>query len=257
MSDDLHVRVQGEVSAPTLIYLPGLHGDWTLLGGFRKALDGRLRLVEITYPRTREWSLEKYAAGVEKALVEKGINDGWLLGESFGSQVVWALIVRRRFHVQGVILAGGFVKHPARWAARVAEHIFGGMPLSLLTWIMFTYARTARFRYRRSPDTLAGIGEFIARRTELDRQAATHRLRLVAQNDPSSIVRRVDVPVYGLAGCVDPIVPWFCVRGWLRRNCPALRDYRIVWRADHNVLGTGPMESAEHVLRWINQSRPA
>lgn len=253
MPEKLQVRIHGNPALPTLIYLPGLHGDWTLLGGFRKALAGRVRLVEITYPRTVDWSLADYAAGVEDGLRAQGIRRGWLLGESFGSQVVWAIIARRQFQAQGVILAGGFVRHPLRWAARLARRIAGALPLSLLTRIVFAYARIARFRYRRSPETLAGIDEFIARRTELDRQAATHRLQLVAGNDPSAVVRQLQLPLYGLAGWVDPIVPWFRVRPWLRRNCRALREFRIVWPADHNVLSTAPMVSAEQVWRWMAQ----
>ena len=32
---------------------------------FRRALGGRVRFVEMTYPRTLEWSLDDYAAGIE------------------------------------------------------------------------------------------------------------------------------------------------------------------------------------------------
>src|ERR1035438_3914147 len=86
MEEKLQLRVHGDDSLPTLIYLPGLHGDWTLVGGFLQALDGRVRFVEITYPRTLVWSLEDYAAAIETALAQNGIASGWLLGESFGSQ---------------------------------------------------------------------------------------------------------------------------------------------------------------------------
>jgi pimeloyl-ACP methyl ester carboxylesterase len=253
VSETLQLRIHGAATLPTLIYLPGLHGDWTLVGGFRKALAGRVRFVEITYPRTLEWSLDDYAAGVEAKLREAGIVRGWLLGESFGSQVVWAVVARKTFQAEGVILAGGFARHPMRWAVRLAERLTGGISLWLLTRIMFAYATVARFRYRRSPETLANIQEFVARRTEPDRQAAQHRLHLLALNDPRLIARQLDVPLFALSGFIDPIVPWFFVRPWLRRRCPALREYRILRRADHNVLGTAPEAAAEQVLRWIQE----
>ena len=245
------MRVHGEGSLPTLIYLPGLHGDWTLVGSFRKALGQRVRFVEVTYPRTLTWGLEDYAAAVEGALAERGIGGGWLLGESFSSQIVWPIVARRKVAVEGVILAGGFVRHPVRWGVRLAERICGGISLTLLTRILFGYAKVARFRYRQAPETLAGIDEFIARRTELDRQAAKHRLRLIAGSDPGPVARQLPVPLYALSGLVDPIVPWLWVRGWLRRHCPALREYKIIYRADHNVLGTAPAEAADLVVRWI------
>jgi pimeloyl-ACP methyl ester carboxylesterase len=254
MSEEIQLRIYPENvpgGAPTLIYLPGLHGDWTLVGGFRKALGGRARFVEFTYPRTLTWSLDDYAAGVEAALLEKGITRGWFLAESFGSQVAWTVVARGKFQIQGIILAGGFVRHPMRWAVRMAELLCGGISLTLLTRIILGYAKVARFRYRHAPETLANIHEFIARRTELDRQAAKHRLCLVAQSDPRPIARQVAAPVYALTGVLDPVVPWPFVRRWLRRHCPALREYRIIWRADHNVLGTAPEAAAEQVFQWM------
>jgi len=254
MSEELQIRVYREASQPTLIYLPGLHGDWTLIGGFRQALAGRVRFVEVTYPRTLTWSLDDYAAAVESALAAHGINRGWLLGESFGSQVVWAMVGRKRFGLDGVILAGGFVKHPAQLGMRLAQWTAGHIPMAVVTRILFSYARIARFRYRRSPEVLSGIDEFIARRTQLDRQAATHRLGLVGQSEFSLVARQIEAPVYALTGLVDPVVPWPWVRHWLKRNCPRLREYRIIHRADHNVLGTAPEAAAEQVVKWITQS---
>jgi len=52
-------------------------------------------------------------------------------------------------------------------------------------------------------------------------------------------------------------VPWFRVRRWLRRNCPGLREYRIIWSADHNVLSTAPKLAADQVVRWIREASEA
>ena len=257
MSEELQLRIHGDNSQPTLVYLPGLHGDWTLVGGFKRALGNRVRFVEITYPRTLTWSLDEYAGAVEKALEERGITRGWLLGESFSSQVVWPMVARGKFQVDGVILAGGFVRHPIRAGVRFAERQARGVSLSLLTRIMFGYAKVARFRYRHSPETMANIQEFIERRTELDRQAAVHRLRLIAQSDFCSIAQTTKKPVFAITGVLDPIVPWLFTRHWLRKNCPALREYKILWRADHNVLGTAPDSAAEQIVRWIDSRRNA
>ena len=78
MPETLQIRIHSPAASPTLIYLPGLHGDWTLVGGFRQALAGRVRFVEFTYPRTLTWSLDDYATGIEQALAENGISSGWL-----------------------------------------------------------------------------------------------------------------------------------------------------------------------------------
>ena len=53
-----------------------------------------MRFVEFTYPRTQTWSLAEYASAVDAALIRNGIQRGWLLGESYGSQVAWALLTQ-------------------------------------------------------------------------------------------------------------------------------------------------------------------
>ena len=114
MPEELQIRIHGEASLPTLVYLPGLHGDWTLVSSFRKAVFGRVRFIEFTYPRTLTWSLDDYATAVDSALLENGITSGWLLAESFSSQVAWPIAEKGRLETKGIILAGGFVRHPAR-----------------------------------------------------------------------------------------------------------------------------------------------
>ncbi|HWC59246.1 MAG TPA: hypothetical protein VHC44_06085, partial [Verrucomicrobiae bacterium] len=81
MAEQLQLRIHGEASLPTLIYLPGLHGDWTLIPSFKRALGNRARFVEVTYPRTLTWSLDDYAVNLEAALAEQGLTRGWILAE--------------------------------------------------------------------------------------------------------------------------------------------------------------------------------
>jgi len=40
------------------------------------------------------WSPDGKLFAIEAALAQKGITSGWLLGESFGSQPLWALAER-------------------------------------------------------------------------------------------------------------------------------------------------------------------
>ncbi len=255
MNESLDVRVSGSERYPTLIYLPGTHGDWTLVGSFRRALGDRVRFVEVSYPRTVTWTIEDHAAAIEAGLAERRIRKGWVLGESFGSQVVWALLKRGQFAMQGIVLAGGFVRHPVPGCVRLAERVVGGLPWRWVRRGLSGYARLGRLRYRHSPEVLNDLQAFLDRRSvELDRQAATHRLRLISETDWCEVARQTRVPVYVLSGLWDPIVPWFWVRGWLRRNCASLRDYRIIAGADHNVLGTAPVSAAKIVLGWIESS---
>ncbi len=255
--DGLVMRVHGARELPTLVYLPGLHGDWTLASSFRAAVAGQVRFVEFTYPRTLTWQVEDYAAAIEEALTAQGIRSGWLLAESFGSLVGWALVGRGRFQALGLVLAGGFVKHPWPWGARLMGSLGRATPMPLHHAIMMGYALYARFRHRQAPETRASIHEFVARRTLPDRQAMWARLELVAASDPRPIARRTRLPVFYLAGLLDPLVPWPWVRWWLRRNCPGYRGGKTCWRADHNALGTQPKLAAQVLLRWIQAASPA
>jgi pimeloyl-ACP methyl ester carboxylesterase len=283
MSESLQLRIYGPPTLPTLIYLPGLHGDGTLVGAFRSALAQRVRFVEITYPRTLTWSLLDYARAVEAALLEHGITRGWLFGESFSSQVAWAMagatlegnrdeiegiiparsarlgprepLARSRFQIQGLILAGGFVRHPAPWGVwglRVCNRL---LPLVCLRGCLALFGSYARVRFRHAPESLAGIGEFVQNRGEkLDRAALRHRLRLIAENDLQPIARRTTLPVYSLTGLIDGIVPWPWVSHWLKRNCPGYRATKVLWGGKHNFCLSAPAAAAEQVVEWIGPS---
>jgi pimeloyl-ACP methyl ester carboxylesterase len=257
--EHLQLRVHGDSSLPTLIHLPGLHGDWTLLGPFRTALNGRARFVESTYPRRFEWSLQDYAGAGEAGLLEHGITSGWILGESFSSLVAWQFLARQRapdraaaFHVSGLILVGGFVRHPWPWAVRFAHCTSRIVSLKLLRNLCRLYARAARRRCGDCPAAVAELDEFVERRAnEADRQVMTCRYTLIAQGDPRPIAQHTTLPVHQLTGAWDPIVPWWQIRPWLRRHCPGYRASRIIWSGDHNVLLSAPRKSADQIMEWI------
>jgi len=263
-SEKVQLRSHDDSRQPTLIHLPGLHGDWTLLGPFRSALTGRARLVECTYPRQPDWSLSDYARAIENALLEHGITSGWILGESFSSQVAWQLLARQParnetgqpgFKPDGLILVGGFIRHPWPWGVRAAHSASRVVPMKLLRFLCKLYGKSARRRFCRCPEIVAELDEFVERRAnETDRQVITRRYQLIAGNDLRPTARSVSLPVYHLSGAWDPIVPWWQVRPWLRRNCPGCRASRIIWSGGHNVLLSAPEKSAEQILEWINQN---
>ena len=302
--ETIQLRVHGDAALPTLIYLPGLHGDWTLVSSFRATVAGRVRFVEFTYPCRTDWTLEDYARGVVEQLAAHGITSGWMLAESFGSQVAWKILelvasgvspdveprrpARRNereqvcdaeelrgsdraagrqpstsgrmpdttgqehFQPLGLILAGGFVRHPVTLGVHGFHFAQRRIPWPCFQLLLKFYARYARLRHRQAPETLAAIDEFVRRRTRADNLAIASRYPLIARADFRDTARRTTLPVFALAGFFDPIVLWPFVHPWLRRNCPGFRARRIILNADHNVLATTPKISAEQVLRWMD-----
>jgi pimeloyl-ACP methyl ester carboxylesterase len=269
----ISMRIHGPAEAPTLVYLPGMHGDWTLVASFRERILPKVRFVELSYPRTTAWTLEDYADAIEAALAANGVGAGWLLAESWGSQPAWLLADRSRrrkeadsspetacsassrrrlrggFHVEGMILAGGFVRHPWPWAVGLTERYGSAASLGSLKRFLKLYPHYARFRLRHAPETLAEMPEFLWRRTEADRDAAVHRLRLMRENDLRPEARAFSGPVHSLTCGIDPVVPWPWVTSWLKKNCPGYRGRRIVWPADHNVLNS--RGAADAVMEWM------
>ena len=290
MSEELDIRIHGGSDLPTLIYLPGLHGDWTLISRFRAALAGRVRLVEVAYPQRVDWSLADLGRGIIEQLVARGITHGWLLGESFGSQVAWAIVDQTEpsmaergspdpqaprpiedaadretraparstspstndFAPEGIILVGGFVRHCSETAVRIARECSSRVPFGILRMIFGLYGRYVQFRYRGCPETVASIKEFVARRTEeSDRLAMTHRYDLIIQNDLRPVARRATLPVFCLCAMFDHLVPWLFVLPWLKNNCPGFRGARIIFCATHNTLASAPKTSADQIVKWM------
>jgi pimeloyl-ACP methyl ester carboxylesterase len=255
--ETLQIHIDGSANLPTLIYLPGMHGDWTLVSAFGAAVSGKVRFVKMIYPRTLDWTLEDYANAVEEALLANGIESGWLLAESFGSQVAWPLCDPhrrgggRRFHPKGVILAGGFVRHPLYYGVRLLRWWVAGLTQARMQRFLKLYAWYVKRRHPHSPQLDERIDAFVQRRTDADLKAIAHRLDLIAANDPASIVSGIDIPVYYLAGLVDPLVPWPWVRSWLRRRCPQYQTGTTFLRADHAVLCSAPEQSAGRILEWM------
>src|SRR5689334_7839401 len=101
-------RIYSNPGKPVLIYLPGVHGDPTLFTSFRIKATQHLQIVEFTYPRTTTWFLTDYADFVLGELSRHGLKRGWILAESYSSQVAWALLERASdadFFIEGIILA--------------------------------------------------------------------------------------------------------------------------------------------------------
>ena len=251
------------MGGPTFLHLPGLHGDWTLLGPLRQELAGRARLIEVTYPRRLDWSLADYARAVALAVSAHRIDRCWLLGESFSSQVAWQLLDLRRnspgacpLEFEGLILVGGFVRHPWPWGVLLARCASALVPIWLLRLACACYGQLARRRCP-SPQGLAELREFVARRsTSGDRAAITARYRLIHANDPRPTASTATLPVFQLSGAWDPIVPWWQVRPWLRRHCPGYVSSRILWTAGHNVLLSAPQVCARQLLAWAGAHAP-
>ncbi len=257
VDEALEIRIHGSPTLPTLIYLPGTHGDWSIIAGLRNQLLPSFCFVELTYPQTTTWTLADYAQSIRQTLKANGISQGWLLGESFGSQIAWLLAddSQADFQCQAIILAGGFGRHPFPWGVQIAGKGFQRFMAKeqRVQQAMRNYASYVRRFYELTPERESSVEAFIHRRTIGDGAAAVHRLRLIQDHAPAEIIKRTRVPVFSLSGVWDALVPWYLVTPWLKRHCPGYRDSRLILRADHNVLFSAPTKSARTIQEWIGR----
>jgi pimeloyl-ACP methyl ester carboxylesterase len=161
------------------------------------------------------------------------------------------------FRFDGVILAGGFVRYSMRFNLAVARLFMAVAPWWVWRMLFRVYLAYGGFRHRHAQEK-GGRGnsacDFIERRTPSDMAAMRARLGLIAGSDPRAVVRKVTCPIYQLAGFIDPVVPPAAVTRWLNRNSPSFKGHRIIWPADHNVLGTEPAKALAEIEQWIFRS---
>jgi len=158
--------------------------------------------------------------------------------------------------IEGLILAGGFVKHPWRRGPGLLRRLGESTPRRPYQLALNLYTRLGRWRNRRRPDVIASFDEFAARRTDLDRRVMWQRLDLLAEFDPRPIAQSTHVPVYYLAGLIDPLIPWILVRRWLAKYCPGYQTGKTCWVADHAILASAPACAARQIMEWITNQSP-
>lgn len=259
--ETIGLETGGNATGPNLVYLPGLHGDGTLATGLRRELGADVRWLGVIYPRTTAWTLADYANAIARRLNQEVHGEIWLLAESFGSQVAWALLElpeATRPRIAGVILAGGFVRHPWLSCVRIAQFIFSRAPRWLFGAALRTYALVLRLRHRSCTHTATNLNEFLARRLAPgDRDAMSQRFDLITGSKAESIASANTTPVFQLTGFWDPVVPWPGITRWLRRRCPGWRGRAVVPWADHAVLVTQPAAAARHIRSWLGLTPPS
>lgn len=250
---ELRLEAHGATTGPTLLYLPGVHGDNTLLGSFRARLGDDVHLLEVIYPVTASGTLTELATAVWQAAARVANRPVWLLAESFGSQVAWAMLSQTPpREVRGVILAGGFVRHPWPWAVRLTRLVLSQMTPGAIRAFFRIYPLWAGLAYRNAPVVATALPEFIARRQQpADHRALIQRLRLIEAADFRETVRQLRVPIWQLTGRWDPVVPWWSVRRWLRGNHAEYRGTAVRPGADHVVLATDAAGSVAAVRQWM------
>lgn len=254
-ADDLITRLSGAPEGPALVYIPGIHGDWTPMWRIRELLGRSFRLVEVSYPRAAtDWTLEDYVARLVELFDRLGLSSAHLLAESFGSLVGWDFTCRHPGRVKSLMVAGGFCRTPGRVKVALADFALGLIPAWILDRFVDLYLA---FLVRRGfpRDAFLRSGEFFpATRTARGWRSTHNRLRIIRRTDVRRRLGELRVPVLYFGGARDRIVPVrreiATLRGALAPEC-AFREV-LFPAAPHPIIPARYPQVAALIAEWIN-----
>jgi 3-oxoadipate enol-lactonase len=248
-------QVTGPEEHPPLVYLPGVHGDWTPLGRARSLLNESFQLVEAAYPRVAHWSLADFSQALESLLDALKLDSVHLVGESFGSLVAWEFGLTHPRRVRSLALVGGF-SHPPSRTAGLAKHALSLVPTALFeTGVdMYVAHKNRRGEPRHPPGE--GVPPYAAVRTASGRRATANRMRLIQRTDFRPLLSQVAFPVRYIGGEKDRLVPVQRELRTLQQHLPAICNFqgRVLPGAPHMIIVSHPEQTVEHLAEWVSQA---
>lgn len=249
-------QVSGREELPPLVYLPGVHGDWTPLVSARPLLSDGLRLVEVAYPRVDHWSLEDFGEALDALLDRLGLQSVHLVGESFGSLVAWQFGLTHSERVRSLILVGGFAQPPSFRRAALARRALMLTPTFLLERGIDVYVSYKNRRGEQRPPPSEGVMSYAAVRTTRGRRATANRMRIIQRTDFRPHLHRVVVPVRYIGGENDRVVPVQRQLETLERHLPESCDFqsRLLAGAGHVIIASHPGQATRHITDWVREA---
>jgi hypothetical protein len=132
----------------------------------------------------------------------------------------------------------------------------GAQPMWGVRSILKLYLPLAKYCQRHDPGASSSLDEFARRRSSpQDRETLVHRYHLIVRHDWRPWALKAAFPVFCLTGFWDLIVPWPFVLRWLKQNCPGYRGSKVLFFADHPVLGNNARASIDQIRTWIAQTK--
>lgn len=246
-------QATGDPDSPPILYLPGVHGDWTPQTRTRNIVSNDFHFVETAYPRVASWSIDDYAQALNDLLNQLGIESAHIVGESFGSLVGWQFGISEPKRVRSFTLVGGFSQPPRFRVAGAAAMALKTLPTTVLeSAIDFYVARkSAMGQHRETFDS----GAYPATRSDQGRQATARRMAIIQASEFRDRLGEIAFPVRYLAGAHDIVVPVRREIATLLSNLPPAADFQseLIPKGQHSIVSSHPAETAENIMRWVRE----
>jgi len=233
-----------DLSAPTLLLLPGLDGSGTLFSDFVSELPPTLAVVVAKYPTEQILSYLELVPFVSE-IVPSGIPFV-LVAESFSTPLAVKFAATRPQNLVGMVMCAGFVTNPAgNWTPLVRALTRRAMlRITPPSWILQHFVMgnnptpSLEARFRKAIGT-ADTGVMAA------------RLRAVLECDEKEDLGRTKTPLLYIQAERDRLVPREC-----GREIQLIRPDTLLVSipdAPHLVLQREPRKCAEAIVRFIQE----
>lgn len=250
---ELIYRIQGDTHSPPVVYLPGVHGDWTPQASATPLLSQSLRLVQIEYPKMSQWRVEDYVQALVRLLDRLEFRTVHLVAESFGSLVGWQFGLEYPERVRSMVIIGGFAQPPEPRMVRMARWGLSLLPADLFERGVNAYVMFRRRQGRLThPETEVDL-PYPAVRTELGRAATIRRFDIISQSYYLHDLHDIRFPVRYIGGELDLIVPVKREIATLERLLSEEADFKshLIPGAPHMIIASHPEETSAQVTKWI------
>lgn len=253
MKPRLAYRVTGDAGAPPLVYLPGVHGDWTPLAQARGPLSQRFRLIEVAYPRHPEWDFEHYVEALSDLFDSLKTGPVHVAAESFGSLVGWEFALREAERIRSMILVGGFTQSPG-YRVNFARRGLQLLPSKVLETGIDAYV-ALRGRHRVIPEMAGDTRPYAAVRTPKGRLATARRFELIRSADYVPILPDIAFPVRYIGGAADRVVPVKREIELLETHLPPPSGFEshLIPDAPHMIIASHPEVTVRRITEWIRR----
>ncbi len=251
--DEFLYRVNGDEGAVPVVYLPGIHGDWTPQAAVRPILAEKYRLVEITYPKKPHWSIEDYKNALVSLLDRLEIQSAHVIAESFGSLVGWEFGLEHPSRVRSMLIVGGFCQPPGPQKVLLARWGLTMLPTELFERGVNAYVTIRKHQGKLEHPEMEVDLPYAAVRMELGRLATIRRFELISQADIRHQLHELRFPVRYIGGESDIIVP-------VKREIRTLEEIlaeetqfesRLIRGGPHTIISSHPEETAGQLVEWI------
>lgn len=230
-------------SMTTLILLPGMDGTGTLYEPLHQALNGKCKLLVMTYPVDQTMGYADLEALVKSQLPMD--EDYVLLGESFSGPIAISIAATQPVRLKALILCATFARNPYPWLA-VFRYALPFLPTRLAPLSVLSYLLLGRFS---SKELRTQLADALVQVSPISLKA---RLYAVLSCDVTEKLKAIQVPVLYLQATRDRLVP-ASAHADIKRKLHEMETCK--YDAPHFLLQTKADEVVNDILRFTSETK--